>query len=87
MCPYICINKNHKRMIHIIREISKLCMFVVLWGFPLVLSRWNEDNRFLWFFALSFIATVGVFGHYEDLERIDGYHFDTDEIDDPYERQ
>lgn len=60
-------------MLYIIREISKLCMFTILWTFPLLLAYWNEDNDFLWFFALSLVATVGMFSHYEDLERFSNY--------------
>lgn len=66
--------KNLNRMIHIIRvirEVSKCIMFTILWTFPLLLTRWNGNNNFLWFFALSLIVTVGVFSHYEDLEKID----------------
>lgn len=58
-------------MLGIIREISKLCMFTIMWVFPLLLSRWNGNNNFLWFFILSIVVTVGVFSHYEDLEKID----------------
>lgn len=58
-------------MVHIIREVSKLLMFAITWTFPLLLSRWNENNEFLWFFILSLIITVGIFSHYEDLEEID----------------
>lgn len=74
-------NKKLKTMLYIIREISKLCMFTILWAFPLLLARWSGNNNFLWFFALSFLATVGVFSHYEDLERIDGFRYDDDESD------
>lgn len=58
-------------MLYIIREISKLCMFVMLWGFPLLLVRWSGNYDFLWFFVLSLIVTVGVYSHYEDLEETD----------------
>lgn len=66
--------------IKIIREISKLIIFIILWGFPLVLSRWNEDNSFLWFFALTVIVTAGVFSHYETLDKVDNIN-DTDGSD------
>lgn len=59
------------RMKSIIREISKLCMFVVAWALPLLLARWNENNLFLWLFVLSLIITVGIFSHYEILEELD----------------
>ena len=80
MCPYLCANKKLKNyMVHIVREISKLCMFTILWGFPLLLVRWNGDNNFLWFFILSLIVTVGVFSHYEDLEKVDNLKDNNDE--------
>lgn len=46
-------------------------MFVVAWAFPLLLARWNDNNLFLWLFALSLIITVGIFSHYEILEELD----------------
>lgn len=58
-------------MIHLVREISKVCMFTVLWALPLVMSRMFDSNYYLWFFILSIIATAGMFAHYEDLEKID----------------
>lgn len=67
--------------ITIIREISKLCMFTILWAFPLLLTRWSGNYNFLWFFVLSFIVTVGVFSHYEDLERTDKLNSIDDESD------
>lgn len=67
-------------MIYIIREISKLSMFTILWLFPIFLARWNENNNYLWFFILSLIVTVGVFSHYEDLERLESHnHFNEEE--------
>ena len=80
----ICIfvsTKFENRMLYIIREISKLCMFTLLWAFPLLLTRWNGNNNFLWFFVLSLIVTVGVFSHYEDLEKIDNCKSDNDGSD------
>lgn len=72
------LTKFENRMIHIIREISKLCMFTILWAFPVLLSRWNGNSHYLWFFALSLVVTVGVFSHYEDLEKIDNFNSDND---------
>lgn len=66
-------------MIHIVREISKLCMFTILWTFPVLLARWTGNNNFLWFFILSVIVTVGVFSHYEDLEQIDNFNSNNNE--------
>lgn len=80
ICAYIFVlTKFENRMIHIIREISKLCMFTILWAFPVLLSRWNGNSHYLWFFALSVVATVGVFSHYENLEKIDNLNSDNDE--------
>ena len=72
------LTKFEKRMIYLIREISKLCMFLIMWGFPLLLTRWTGNSNFLWFFILSLIVTVGVFSHYEDLEKIDNLKDDND---------
>jgi len=58
-------------LIAVSREISKLAMFIIIWGFPLYLSRTMEDNRYLWLLVLSFILNIGMFSHYEDLEKID----------------
>lgn len=55
-------------MIFIVRELSKLCMFVVLWTFPILLAKWSGNNLFLFLFALSIFGTAGVFDHYESLE-------------------
>ena len=53
-------------------------MFLIMWGFPLLLTRWTGNSNFLWFFILSLIVTVGVFSHYEDLEKIDNLKDDND---------
>ena len=58
-------------MVHLIREISKLCMFTILWAFPIVLAHMFRSNYYLWFFILSLIVNVGVFSHYESLEKVD----------------
>ena len=58
-------------IIRVSREITKLAMFIVIWGFPLYVSRIMEDSRYLWLLILSFILNIGLFDHYEDLERID----------------
>ena len=72
------LTKFEIHMIYLIREISKLCMFLIMWGFPLLLTRWTGNSNFLWFFILSLIVTVGVFSHYEDLEKIDNLKDDND---------
>ena len=58
-------------MVYLIREISKLCMFTILWAFPIVLAYMFRSNYYLWFFLLSLIVNVGVFSHYESLEKVD----------------
>lgn len=54
-------------MIYLAREISKLIMFTILWGFPILLAHLNKSNYFLWFFILSFIGNLQMFWHYESL--------------------
>lgn len=66
-------------MIHLIREISKLSMFTIIWLIPVQLSRWNNNNSFLWLFILSLIITLFVFFHYEDLEKNDNPKDDNNE--------
>lgn len=68
----MCELKTNK-MIHLIREISKLCMFTVIWALPIVLARMFGSGLYLWFFVVSFIVTTGIFDHFEDLEKIDGF--------------
>lgn len=61
----------HMIFIYIIRELSKLCMFIALWGFPILLAKTFNSPAYLWFFALSFIATMSMFAHYETITRIE----------------
>lgn len=61
-------------MLEIIRELCKFCMVALSWLFPVFLSRWNDNNGFLWFFILSFVLTVGIFSHYECLESVYRYN-------------
>lgn len=56
-------------MIVIIREIAKLVMFIILWATPIVLVKMLGSSSYLWFFLMSFLGTVALFGHYEDLEK------------------
>lgn len=58
-------------LIGIFRELSKLVMFTAIWGLPLYLSRVTGSYSYLWLFILSVIFTIGMFSHYEDLEKID----------------
>lgn len=57
--------------IALIREISKLAMFTILWAFPLWLSKDTGNYNYLWFLILSVTFTMAMFTHYEDLERVD----------------
>lgn len=57
--------------VSLIREISKLVMFTILWAFPLWLSKDTGNYNYLWFLILSVIFTMVMFTHYEDLERVD----------------
>ena len=58
-------------LIGIFRELSKLVMFTAIWGLPLYLSRVTGSYGYLWLFILSVLFTIGMFSHYEDLEKID----------------
>lgn len=58
-------------MKYLAREISKLIMFAITWGIPVVLSKVNQNNYYLFFFILSSLVTIGLFSHYEDIESMD----------------
>lgn len=60
-------------LVRIFRELSKLVMFTLIFGFPLYLARTTSNYGYLWFLILSFILLVGMFSHYEDLEKIDRF--------------
>lgn len=57
--------------IYIVRELSKLFMFIALWGLPFLLAKTFGRPAYLWFFALSFVATMSMFAHYETISRIE----------------
>lgn len=57
--------------IYIVRELSKLFMFIALWGLPFLLAKTFCSPAYLWFFALSFVATMSMFAHYETIARIE----------------
>lgn len=61
----------HSVIVEIVREISKLAMFAMLWAFPLWLSKDTGNYNYLWFLMLSVVFTMAMFTHYEDLERVD----------------
>lgn len=74
------VNPKNK-MIYISREVSKLVLFTLLWGFPIFLAHINKDNHFLWFFIVSAFFTFVMFSHYESLEKIDSRHSHIDSQD------
>lgn len=64
----------------ITREISKLVMFTIAWAIPIILAKMFGNTNLLWLIILSAIITIGVFSHFEDLERIEhSEFFDEDE--------
>ena len=66
--------------IYIVRELSKLFMFIALWGLPFLLAKTFGSSAYLWFFALSFVATMTIFAHYETIARIE--HLMEEDTDD-----
>ena len=54
---------------NVVREISKLVMFVILWGIPVGCAVLFGSAWYLVLFIVSAIGTLMLFGHYEDLER------------------
>lgn len=58
-------------IVEIVREISKLAMFAMLWGFPMWLSKDTGNYSYLWLLIVSATFTMAMFTHYEDLERVD----------------
>ena len=58
-------------LIGIFRELSKLIMFAAIWGLPLYLLKVTGSYSYLWFFVMSALFTIGMFSHYEELEKID----------------
>ena len=51
----------------IVREICKTIMFLLVWVLPFVLAYVFANPIYLWFFIISFLVSVGIFSHYEDL--------------------
>lgn len=58
-------------MIYLVREIAKICMFAILWAFPLLLIKWTGNGWYVLLFTVSIILTMGLFAHFEKLEEID----------------
>lgn len=55
----------------LIRELFKTIMFIMIWTFPIYLTVHFSDARYLICFGISFVMTVSIFSHYENLEKID----------------
>lgn len=55
---------------NVVREFVKLSMFTVLWALPVIVAKLFDSPWYLWLFVGSFFATLGIFTHYEDLEKI-----------------
>ena len=53
----------------IVREICKTIMFIVIWAMPFVLAHSFDKPIYLLFFIVSFLVSVGLFSHYEDLSK------------------
>lgn len=55
-------------MILVIRETAKVIQFTIIWALPVLLAKMFLSPSYLWFFAMSFVLTVLLFSHYEDIE-------------------
>ena len=58
-------------IIAVVREVAKLAMFTLLWGFPMYLVRITGVYSFLWLLLASAFFTFVMFLHYEALEYMD----------------
>lgn len=56
-------------MLYIVRELTKLMMFAIIWLLPFGLAYVFSNQRYLWFFILSFFVSISIFSHYEDLTK------------------
>lgn len=52
-------------LIKIVREVTKMIMFIIFWGLPTLLAHWSADSSFLWFYIGSALGTIILFEHYE----------------------
>ena len=52
----------------VVRELSKLIMFTVIWAMPLITAKMFGSNYYLWLLVVSFICTIMLFTHFEDIE-------------------
>ena len=68
-----------------LREISKLIIFVVAFAMPVIVARMFDSPGFLWLYGVSAMFVMALHNHYETLERIDifrdNYKDDNDERD------
>ena len=53
------------------RELTKMVIWVALWGFAFWFAYQTRSSGFLWLLVLSLFCMTGVFSHYEDLARIE----------------
>ena len=70
---------------NMLREISKLIIFVVAFAMPVIVARMFDSPGFLWLYGVSAMFVLALHNHYETLERIDifrdNYKDDNDERD------
>lgn len=68
----ICIFKRIKNnLMRVVREVSKCVMFTAIWALPLVTSKLFDNPSWGWMWIVSFVVTLFIFGHFEDLEKKD----------------
>ena len=60
----------------IVREIAKTILLTFMWALPVYVAKLFGSQGYLWLWVLSLFATIGIFQHYEDLEKIDKFSDD-----------
>ena len=77
--PHSELSNKTKNML---REISKLIIFVVAFAMPVTVARMFDSPGFLWLYGVSAMFVLALHNHYETLERIDIFRDnDNDERD------
>lgn len=56
----------------LVREAFKMVTVLSMWVFPVWLSVYNNNYTFMWFLLVSSVMTIGIYSHYERLNKIDG---------------
>lgn len=69
-------------MLYIVRELTKLTMFAIIWLLPFGLAYVFANQRYLWFFILSFFVSMSILSHYEDLVKAEKENNTEEESDD-----